>query len=221
MLQEEEATALAAVSGVEDPDEAAAESDTDGYHSEDDDYSDDSTADEADPSAPLAAIDVDSENDDTGMASKDPSVQAVADTNDDRWYAPPASSSKAADAVLKHDTGSNGAADSHISQSLSSSSVTLSDATSVNESSLQDGSAESPQADASSTLDSSDDEGSNGDDVEDVSASFDWVDDCDSTVCTLVVQKGQQQQELLVSGGITRQQLTDEVNEIVSTLTAT
>lgn len=48
--------------------------------------------------------------------------------------------------------------------------------------------------------------------------SFDWIDNCDSTVCTLVVQKGQQQQELLVSGGITRQQLTDEVQRIVSSL---
>lgn len=221
MLQEEEATALAAVSGSEDPDEAAAESGTEGYDSENNDYSDDSNADEAELSVPLAAIDVDSKDDDTSQASKDPSIQSVADANDNRWYAPPASSSKAADAVLKHDTGSNGADDSHISQSTPSSSVTLSDATSVNELSLQDGSAESARADASSSLDSSNHEGSNGDDVENVSASFDWVDDCDSTVCTLVVQKGQQQQELLVSGGITRQQLTDEVNEIVSTLTAT
>lgn len=51
-----------------------------------------------------------------------------------------------------------------------------------------------------------------------IASSFDWVDDCDSTVCTLVVQKGQQQQELLVSGGITRQQLVHEVDNIVSML---
>ena len=221
MLQDEEATALAAVSGSEDLDEAAAEPDTEGYDSEDDDYSDDSSADEAEISVSLAAIDVDSKGDDTSKASKDPSAQPLAGATDNRWYTPPVSSSEAADAVLTHDTGSNGAASHHINQSTPSSSVTLSDAASVNESSLQDGSAESARTDASGSLDSSHDGVSNDDDVEDVSASFDWVDDCDSTVCTLVVQKGQQQQELLVSGGITRQQLTDDINEIVSTLTAT
>lgn len=45
-------------------------------------------------------------------------------------------------------------------------------------------------------------------------ASFEWVDDCDSTVCTVVVQKGQQQQELLVSGGITRQELADLAEDL-------
>lgn len=57
-------------------------------------------------------------------------------------------------------------------------------------------------------------------DLDELSALFGWVDDCDSTVCTLVVQKGQHQQELLVSGGITRQQLTHEVDSIVASLNA-
>ena len=45
-------------------------------------------------------------------------------------------------------------------------------------------------------------------------ASFEWVDDCDSTLCMVVVQKGQQQQELLVSGGITRQELSDLAEDL-------
>ena len=222
--------ATATASATEDGSEEYDESDTGSESDDSDDIDSDDDDDDADSNVHSAinstetAVAATAEQS-AKMLVKEPSVEPVlAGDGSLTERSSTASSTDNGHADLMQAVNSgisrNVSNEDGLPSSSSSSSITPGAEFLSDEASLSEGASTDTSPEEATALDVTAVEEDDGIDVDKSSALIDWVDDCDSTVCTLVIQKGQHQQELLVSGGITRQQLTHEVDSIVASLNA-